>query len=147
MARRIRSRSALIAWAAYEPLFNGPRLRVLDVGAGFSSLSFLFAERHDYLVCDLAVHDDAPYGVEVFQGDWWDLPRGEFDLVVSVDLFPNVDQRLEAFLARFAGTPMRLVLTTYEDRWYRVKRTNADELLTLKAWDLGPDAAASRIRC
>lgn len=123
-----------IAWAAYGPLLEGPRLRILDVGAGFSSLSFLMAARHDYLACDLGVHDPAPDGIRVFTDDWALLPAGEFDLVLAVDLFPNVDQRLEAFLARFSGASLRIVLTTYADRWYRAKRTDADEILTVKAW-------------
>lgn len=124
----------VVAWATYGPLLSGPRQRILDVGAGFSSLSFLMAARHDYLACDLGVHDAAPDGINVFADDWTLLPSAEFDVVLAVDLFPNVDQRLAAFLSRFSDSSLRLVLTTYPDRWYRAKRTDADELLTVKAW-------------
>jgi hypothetical protein len=131
----------MIAWAAYEPLLDTRDLRVLDVGAGFSSLSYALAERHDYTIAELCVHDDPPSGLQVERGDWWDLPDREWNVVVAVDLFPNADQRLAAFLRHFSGR-MRLVLTTYADRWYRVQRVDAEEQLTVKAWDWPTTQAA-----
>lgn len=126
----------LAAWAVYEPLLASRGLRVLDVGAGFSSLSFALAQRHDYLVAELAAHDEPPPGIRVFTGDWWDLPRADFDVVVAADVFPNVDQRLDAFLGRYTGAAeLRMTLTCYPDRWYRTRRTDADEILTMRAWD------------
>lgn len=119
-----------VTWSVYGPLLTTERQRILDIGAGFSSLSFLMAERHDYLVADL---DPPPPGIRSFMGDWSELPSMDFDLVISVDLFPNVDQRFEQFLARFGKTPLRLVVTTYADRWYRAERTEG-EVLTVKAW-------------
>lgn len=129
MARR------MVAWEVYGPLLSaGARLRIVDVGAGFSSLSWALASRHDYVAVDLCAHDAAPTGITTYPGDWLDLPDLRPDLVVAMDLLPNVDQRLHAFLLKFRGTPMRLLLTTYEDRWYRARRVDGDELLTTVAW-------------
>lgn len=124
----------MVAWTAYEHLLDCHGLRILDVGAGFSSLSYALAERHDYTIAELCVHDDPPADLQVVRGDWWDLPEREWDVVLAVDVFPNADQRLASFMSRYAGK-LRMILTTYPDRWYRVARTDADELLTIQAWD------------
>jgi hypothetical protein len=126
----------MVTWAAYEPLLASEGLRILDVGAGFSSLSWLLSDRHDYTIAELCVHEYAPKGLKAIVGDWWTLPDDTYDLVLAVDLFPNADQRLAAFLRRYTGK-LRMILTTYPDRWYRVKRLDigADELLTIQAWD------------
>lgn len=125
----------MIAFHLYMPLLWPPgALRVVDVGSGFSSLSFVLARKHEYLAVDLCAHDRRPAGIAVFEGDWRTLPEMAPDVYVAMDLFPNVDQRLDAFLARTAGTRTRLVLTTYGDRWYRTKRIDADEILTVQAW-------------
>ncbi len=126
----------MIAWAVYKPLLTSTGLLILDVGAGFSSLSFLLAERHDYLVADLCAHDSAP-PVPCFIGDWGDLPdcKKDRNVVISSDLFPNVDQRLSTFLCRHGASELRLALTVYEDRWYQTRRIDGDEILTMQAWD------------
>lgn len=124
----------MIAWTAYEHLLRTRGSLVLDVGAGFSSLSYALAERHDYHIAELCVHDEPPPGLNVYRGDWWDMLGGDWDIVVAVDIFPNADQRLAEFLRRYAGR-LRMILTTYPERWYRVQRTDADEILTLRAWD------------
>jgi hypothetical protein len=124
----------MIAWVAYEHLLVGRGRKILDVGAGFSSLSYALAERHDYTIAELCVHDEPPEGLHVIRGDWWDLPGGDYDLVMAVDIFPNADQRLAEFVARYEGR-LRMILTTYPDRWYRVQRLDAEEQLTIRAWD------------
>lgn len=134
----------MVAWAVYGPLLTGPRMRVLDVGAGFSSLSFAMAGLHDYTVAELAAHDEPPDGLRVFRGDWWDFPERDFDMVVACDLFPNVDQRLDAFLTRYGHARLRMSLTVYADRWYRTRRTDADEILTVQAWDWTQTASVLR---
>lgn len=108
----------MIAWTVYAPSLSG---RTLDVGAGTSSITLKLAEQHDYTVCELP-------------DDWIELDPAKFDRVIAVDIFPNVDQRLAAFLERFWGLTLRLVLTTYPDRWYRARRLDGDEILTVKAW-------------
>lgn len=128
----------MIAWNVYGPLLcpGVPRFRVLDVGSGWSSLSLALAARHDYTACDLK---QWPGWME---SDWADITPAGHGLVIANDLFPNVDQRLEEFLHKFAGYNLRLTLTTYEDRWYRAKRMDADELLTVKMWDWETTARA-----
>ena len=121
----------MIAWKLYGDLFASARLRIADIGSGYSSIQKALAECHDYLAVDLGAHDTA-WNLQF--GDWRDLPDQELDLVIANDLFPNVDQGLEPFLEKF-GCPLRLSLTVYADRYYRVKRADADELLTIKAWD------------
>ena len=134
----------MIAWRVYGPLLcpKTPRFRVLDIGSGLSSLSFALAARHDYMVCDLVA-----VGLDQLQppwvwGDWAKIPSAGYDLVIAVDLFPNVDQRLSEFLRKFSGYSLRVVLTTYEDRWYLTRRVDANELLTVKMWDWKTTARA-----
>jgi hypothetical protein len=125
----------MVAWEVYGPLLAaGLRYRIVDVGAGFSSLSFRMAETHDYIAVDLGAHGRAPEGIEAFEGDWADMPDLRPDLIVAMDIFPNVDQRLAAFLRKYRGRRLRLALTTYEDRWYRARRVDAEEILTMVAW-------------
>jgi len=124
----------MIAWHVYGPLLQSAGHRVLDVGAGISSLSYVLAARHDYIVCDLIAPDEGRWPVWAWS-DWTEIPLADYDLVIANDLFPNVDQRLNEFLRKFSGHSLRVVLTTYEDRWYRARRMDADELLTVKMWD------------
>ena len=129
----------MIAWHVYGPLLapKTPRFRILDIGAGFSSLSFALAVRHDYAVRDLLPPPGVRWpGLERWvQDDWARIPLADYDLVIANDLFPNVDQRLDEVLDKFSECSLRLVLTTYENRWYRARRMDADELLTVKMWD------------
>jgi len=120
----------MVAWRVYQDLLVTSGRRILDIGAGHSSLVLALAERHDYRVIELGAHDPPPSGVVE---DWRDVGF-DCDLLISVDLFPNVDQGLAAFLAKRIGIETRIVLTTYADRTYRVKRLDAEEVLTLQAW-------------
>ncbi len=121
----------MVAWHVYRTLIATTGLRILDIGGGYSSLSFLLSARHHYRVVDL---EPPPDGVEAHVGDWTQVSPEGWDLVVSVDLFPNVDQRLAAFLERFREVPMRLALTVYDDKTYRARRPEG-EWLTVRAWD------------
>jgi hypothetical protein len=128
-------------------LVDGPRRRVLDVGGGFSSLTRLVATRHDYVLADVMAHDDHRAFVEVVRNagfawvadDWYEASLdGPWDVVVANDLFPNVDQRLAAFLERFVpeAREIRLSLTVYDGRrFYRTRRLDGDEQLVVVAWD------------
>ena len=100
---------------------------------------------------DLLAHDDlemanrfeATAGREfVRRQDWWealsDLNGTSWDVVIANDLFPNVDQRLRPFLDSVLPNTVeaRLSLTYYvQPRWYVTRRIDADEILTLMAWD------------
>ena len=122
--------------------------RVLDVGGGYTALTRQLVAQHDYTLLDLLAHDSAAVlqRVEGVLGrcfwedaDWYEFPvRVGYDVVVANDLFPNVDQRLAIFLERYLPVcrEIRLSLTYYNSpRWYRVKRTDADEVFHMLAWD------------
>jgi len=138
---------------AYHVLYGdlldaeAPRRRVLDMGGGFSSLSRLMLQRHDYWLVETNSHDRAA-DLRIMQGrhgsfwldsDWYALDNlGPQDLVIANDLFPNVDQRLALFLERFVphSREIRLSLTFYNHpRFYPTRRVDADEMLWMLAWD------------
>lgn len=131
------------------------RLRVLDVGGGFTGLTRPMIANHDYFLLDIMAHDDHDRvrAIEESTGrkfwlndDWhnWE-PDGPFDLVVANDLFPNVDQRLGAFLEKYLplAKEVRLSLTYYnQPRWYQVKRTDGEEIFHMIAFSGAQTAAA-----
>jgi hypothetical protein len=124
-----------------------PRRRVLDVGGGFTALTRRLNRQHDYWLMDILAHDppEAMRRAEMQLGrafwinmDWHDAEPACYDIVIANDLFPNVDQRLALFIRKFLPgcTEMRLSLTYYNtERWYRVRRTDADEVFHILAWD------------
>jgi len=122
--------------------------RVLDVGGGYTALSRILLENHDYFTLDIMAHDDH----ELFEAlqahlgktfwinsDWYQFePDGHYDPVIANDLFPNVDQRLALFLDKYLPIcgEMRVSLTYYNTpRWYKLKRIDADEVFHMLAWD------------
>lgn len=121
--------------------------RVLDVGGGVTSLSAVLARRHQYSLVDLLAHQHERQiedllasfpGFTFFKGDWAAFSPGEYDYVIANDLFPNVDQRLELFLERMlpCTRELRLSLTISDSpRYYTTRRVDADEILTLLAWN------------
>jgi|GEM_PF-1531385 len=128
-------------------LSDGPRMRILDIGGGITALSSVLAKRHDYHLVDLMAHDDmhAAKAIEdragrafIHQSDWYEfLPKGNFDVVIANDIFPNVDQRLALFVERFTScsTQVRMSLTYYNTpRFYLTRRVDAEEYLCLLAW-------------
>lgn len=73
----------------------------------------------------------------LFENDWYySLPNIHFDVIVVNDLFVNVDQRLEIFLGKALQltSSLRILLTYYNnDRYYKVKRVDADEIFYVLA--------------
>lgn len=139
---------ALAALVYGDLLAGGPRRRVLEVGGGLSGITLALTRAHDYRLIELATHEgEQDYRkVEghlgrpfVTVGDWDALPPPDSqDVVIANDLFPNVDQRLDAFLAKYlpAAREMRLVLTYYENTVWQVRRVSSGETLTVKPWGL-----------
>ncbi|MDP6960957.1 MAG: class I SAM-dependent methyltransferase [Dehalococcoidia bacterium] len=126
---------------------KGKRLKVLDIGAGVNLCQRIIAENHDLTVVDLLAHDNldaakkyfAATGIEFFNTDWFDVidSLGSFDIIISNDLFPNVDQRLIEFLGKSLekSDVFRVTMTFFNSlRYYNVKRINADEIMCLRAW-------------
>jgi hypothetical protein len=129
----------------YGDLFQDKTdLKILDVGGGLSVFTRLYNQRHDYKLIEILAHDsdrliknEHPY---IFNDDWFkfDFQDQFFDIVIANDIFPNVDQRLELFLEKVlpCTSLLRMSLTYYNDnRFYLTKRLEADEVLTLLAWN------------
>lgn len=142
------AKRAIFAALYGDLLRPGPKRRILDIGGGLTCFTSPMATDHDYTLVDIFAHDDAERVGRAVAGirpeaivgtDWAQTEFGVGrDIAIANDLFPNVDQRLGPFLAR-AGAAFREVrvsLTYYDTpRYYRVKRIDADEVLTVKAWD------------
>lgn len=123
------------------------RTRVLDVGGGLTCFTTLLAKKHDYHLADLCAHEGPGAATRVndrlgrcfvHETDWSGYGGENFDLVLANDIFPNVDQRIEAFLERYLPRcrSMRLSLTWYNTpRAYQVQRIDGDEILFMLAWD------------
>lgn len=134
----------------YGDLFAGTARAktVLDVGGGFTALTRILVRRHAYQTLDIMAHDSVSAARReelalkknfLIQKDWYEFePSSAYDVIIANDLFPNVDQRLEIFLNRYLPfcREMRLTLTFYNiSRWYKVRRTDADEVFHMLAWD------------
>ncbi|MBI1830209.1 MAG: class I SAM-dependent methyltransferase, partial [Planctomycetes bacterium] len=125
-----------------------PRRRILEVGGGLSAITERLALQHDYSLIELATHEkeenyrklEANLGRPfVTLADWSDSPfDGDYDVVITNDLFPNVDQRLYAFIeaAWPACREVRLTLTYYENTVWKVRRIPSGENLIVRPWGL-----------
>jgi hypothetical protein len=124
------------------------RQRILDVGGGYTALTRMLVQYHDYRTLDIMVHDDHRLMKEIelslgkefwVNSDWYNFHDNDgYDLVIANDLFPNVDQRLTLFLDKYLPVcrQMRVSLTYHNtSRWYTVKRTDGDEVFHMMAWD------------
>ncbi len=132
----------------YGDLLKSAGLSICDVGGGLSALTRVLSRSHSYHLVDPLVHDsdeliamyiESDLSMRLSRTGWTDLPwRETYDVVVANDLFPNVDQRLDSFLATAlpVSKVVRLSLTFYEsERVYHVKRVGADETMWILAWD------------
>lgn len=131
---------------------------VLDIGGGVTSLTRVVASNCNYTLIDLLAHDDRAAAEKTFksapvnfnEADWCSASVSQdFDVVVCNDLIPNVDQRLKLFLDKFlpVSKEIRLLVTYYNnDRFYKVKRVDADEIMFLQAWTGGQVALLLRDR-
>lgn len=125
-----------------------PCLRVLDVGGGITCFTSKLARLHDYKLVDLLAHENISICQQlensvghnfVHPVDWNSFDGDAYDLIIANDIFPNVDQRLDAFIKRFLPKckMMRLSLTWHEvPRAYKTKRVDGDEILFMLSWDL-----------
>jgi hypothetical protein len=125
---------------------DAQRRRILEVGGGLSALTMGLAQRHDYALVELATHETAENYRKleallgrsfITLGDWSDVRlEGNYDIIIANDLFPNVDQRLYAFIdwAWPRCRELRLTLTYYENTVWKVKRIQSGEQLTICPW-------------
>lgn len=140
----------LIFCHVYQDILRG-HLRdrsILDIGGGYSAVTDSLVQQCRYSLVDLMAHDGLPavharekaLGLNFWAAeDWYTYtPPGPVDLVIANDLFPNVDQRLEAFLDKYLPLcgELRVTLTFYDQfRYYKVKRVDADEVFHVVPWD------------
>ncbi len=121
-------------------LAKSPQQKIIEIGGGDSYFSQYLASRYAYNNIDLFVHgrrsgEKLPWMIE---SDWRDYRFVQDSVVLSLDLFPNVDQGLPQFLENTTHVPeLILSLTCFKSgRHYRAKRLDGDEMLTLVAWNL-----------
>jgi len=119
---------------------------ILDIGGGVTAYTKILGDLHNYTLVDMLSHDDQAIAESIFRehnitflkDDWYNASfKNRFDIVICNDLFPNVDQRIKIFLRTLLPISTSLyVLLTYHnnDRFYKVKRTDADEIMFLQAW-------------
>ena len=122
--------------------------RVLDVRGGYTALTRLLLRHCEYTLLDIMAHDDhealrakeRELGRPFWENDdWFNFqPQENYGIILANDIFPNVDQRLGAFIEKYLPfcQELRLSLTYYNTpRWYRVKRTDGEEIFHMMAWD------------
>jgi hypothetical protein len=132
----------------YGDLIEGTQnKRILDVGGGVTAFTSVLASKHEYVLSEIFAHDDIERVSNLVEmtgrdfirtQDWWTLEDKNYDLVIANDLFPNADQRIELFLEKFLPicTRARLLLTWYDEpRHYMVQRVDADEIMSILAWN------------
>ena len=133
----------------YGKIISGDvaRNNILDVGGGYSCLTRVLTRETDYTLLDAMTYGryndlrkiEREIGSFFIYQDWFDFePTEKYDYVIANDFFPNVDQRLEMFIEKFLPITKKLVmtLTFYDsDRFYKVKRVDADEIMTMLAWN------------
>jgi len=131
----------------YADLLGGKKgKKILDIGGGVTAYTKILGDFHNYTLVDILSHDDQAIAESIFRehnisflkDDWYKVSfKNRFDIVICNDLFPNVDQRINIFLRRLLpiSTSLRVLLTYHNnDRFYKVKRTDADEIMFLQAW-------------
>jgi hypothetical protein len=129
--------------------FKGEKKRVLDIAGGYSGITRELVHKHSYTLVDTMVHDDhiALSKIEKEIGSFWQnknwfdfTPDGMYDYIIANDMFPNVDQRLEAFIKKYRPFAKKLIitLTCYDNgRSYQTKRVDAEEEIVVSAWNTG----------
>ncbi|MDG1138695.1 MAG: hypothetical protein P8N49_04170 [Opitutales bacterium] len=122
--------------------------KLLDIGGGLSTFSHSFLSHLAYEIVDTCNHEtnqnigravNELEKMTLSRSDWNEFQHsGTYDCVVANDIFPNVDQRVEEFLAKFLPVTkeIRMSLTYYNiPRTYKVKRVDGDEIFYIRPWD------------
>ncbi len=125
-------------------IYSSKKLKILDIGGSLHLLSKLISDKHDYILCDTKNYKsqtfkNAKIKMKFYNCDWYYLPKfkkNSFDIIISNDLFPNVDQRLSLFLSKFVkyGKKLIMSLTCTEhkyNKFYQAKRLDKNEILTI----------------
>lgn len=119
---------------------------ILDVGGGLTTIMKLLSRQCSYTLLDILTHEQIKpvsefvraHNIKLIRSSWHEVsPTKVYDIIFANDLFPNVDQRIDAFVQRFYPfcREMRLSLAVYpEDKFYATRRIGAEEVLYLKPW-------------
>lgn len=119
--------------------------RILEIGGGVSYFNYFLNKRYEYVNVDFLAHRSeeevrfsSNHEISIVESDWRDFDFSGFDLCIALDIFPNVDQGISAFLRKSADIQTLLMsFTVFEiDRFYRAKRLDGDEILTMVPWNL-----------
>ncbi len=117
---------------------------VLDVGGGYTSLTRILSQNSRYSLMDFLAHGGKEFVAECqditwIDKDWYETTGDdEYDIIISNDLFPDVDQRMELFLDKYIPIckEIRIVLTYYNyPRFYTTQRIDDPEIMTFLSWD------------
>lgn len=119
---------------------------ILDVGGGVNALTKLLATNSDYTLLDFLAHGGEEYlrsfsdkyQIKWMKDDWYDTEMNSYDIIISNDIFPDVDMRLELFVEKALPRckELRILLTWYnEPRFYQMGRRDDPEVLTFLSWD------------
>lgn len=120
---------------------------VVDVGGGLTAFTKILSRNGPYHLVDPLVHDTDGVVERVVQSlegelcqqdDWWSANTPNDSIIIANDIFPNVDQRLFLFIQKMSGlaSEIRLLLTfSNSPLFFKTKRVDADEHLTMLAWD------------
>lgn len=122
------------------------KTRILDVGGGINALTKLLAMNSDYTLLDFLAHGgdeylasfSDKYQIKWLNDDWYDATIDTYDIIISNDIFPDVDMRLELFIEKMLPKckELRILLTWYnEPRFYQMGRRDDPEVLTFLSWD------------
>lgn len=138
----------LITQDIYRNLLSTSGKKILDIGGGISALTKLLVASHEYTNVEILAHENF-VSVEKLEEQWgkkflmnqdWNdfVPEGHYDYIIANDLFPNVDQRLTAFIKKFAVKTDNLILTitcATGNKFYPVRRLDGEEIFFMQAWD------------
>ncbi len=124
----------------YYDLLNTTHKKILDIGGALTTFTRLLCESHDYTLCEILNFNKKKElekfkNLKILNGDWINQKFQNYDLIISNDLFPNADQRLELFLIKALPhcKTLRFTLTVDNDNnYYVTKRIDQEEILTLK---------------
>ena len=118
---------------------------VIEVGSGLNRFIPSISSKVDYTILD-PLYSYQPvqasrmenYGVEVIQQDWYGINTAKFKnkSLICMDLFPNVDQRVERFLNICQCSQNFIITLTINDsgKFYPCKRLDGDEVMTVSPW-------------
>jgi hypothetical protein len=137
-----------IYFELYKDLMGLPK-NIFDIAGGISEMTPMLSQRNNYFLVDpltYVEHNDdftkflLDNRINLITEDWLDYLGDnitENDYIVSNDFFPNVDQRLQIFLAiaKQKQFNFRITLTWFSfNKFYKVKRIDCEESMIVSQY-------------